>query len=72
MKDDPTITAVREARHRISESVHHDPRKLIEYYKQRQERHRKRLVSESTDKPGRDETAPSSTLPELPKTGITT
>jgi len=33
MKDDPTIEAVREARHRISEIVGHDPRKLVEHYR---------------------------------------
>ncbi len=48
MKDDPTIKAVRDARHRISEMVGHDPRKLVEYYRQLQERHRQRLVSQST------------------------
>ena len=45
MKEDPGIIAVREARHRISESVNHDPRKLVEYYQQLQERLRERLVS---------------------------
>ncbi len=48
MKDDPTIKAVREARHRISELVGHDPRKLVEHYRQLQERHRERLVSQPT------------------------
>jgi hypothetical protein len=47
MKDDPTIAAIREARHLISESVCHDPRKLVEYYRQLQQRHRERLVSRS-------------------------
>ncbi len=46
MKDDPTIQAVRDARHRISEAVGHDPRKLVEHYRQLQERHRERLVSQ--------------------------
>jgi hypothetical protein len=44
-KDDPTITALRDARHRISESVGHDPRKLVAYYRKLQERHRDRLVT---------------------------
>jgi hypothetical protein len=56
MKDDPTITAVREARHQISQSVGHDPRKLVEFYRRLQERHRKRLVSEGGDKGRTDET----------------
>lgn len=45
MKDDPTIQAVRDARHRISETVDHDPRKLVEYYRQLQERHHERLIA---------------------------
>ena len=49
MKDDPTIAAIRDARHRISQSVGHDPRKLVEHYRRLQERHSGRLVSQ--DKP---------------------
>lgn len=49
MKDDPVVQAVRDARHQISESVGHDPRKLVEYYRQRQEKHLDRLVSRRTD-----------------------
>ena len=37
MTEDPVIQAVREVRHRISESVDHDPHKLVAYYRQRQE-----------------------------------
>lgn len=44
MKDDPVIAAVREVRHRISESVDHDPYKLVAYYRQLQERRRDNLV----------------------------
>ena len=40
MRDDPVIDAVREVRHRISESVGHDPYRLVAYYRQRQERRR--------------------------------
>jgi hypothetical protein len=32
-KDDPTIKAVRDARHRISATVGHDLRKLVEHYR---------------------------------------
>jgi hypothetical protein len=46
-KEDPTIDAVRDARHQISESVAHDPRKLVEYYRRLQERHRERLITQS-------------------------
>jgi hypothetical protein len=50
MKDDPTIQAVREARSRISRMVGHDPRKLVEHYRQLQERHRERLVQPPTQR----------------------
>jgi hypothetical protein len=45
MRVDPTIAAVREVRHRISASVHHDPWELVEYYQRLQDRHRDRLVA---------------------------
>ena len=51
MKNDPTIKAVRDARHRISESVDHDPRKLVEHYRQLQKRHQDRLVTRPRQKP---------------------
>jgi hypothetical protein len=51
MKDDPTIQAVRDARRRISERAGHDPRKLVEHYRQLQDRHRDRLVSQPTPPP---------------------
>ncbi len=43
--DDPAIEAVRAVRRRISERFGHDPWKLVEYYRELQERHRDRLVS---------------------------
>ena len=49
MKDDPIIEAVRRVRHQISESVGHDPRKLLEYYRERQERYGGCLVSRESD-----------------------
>ncbi len=51
-KDDPTIKAVRDARHRISEMAGHDPRTLVERDRQLQERHRERLVSQPTQQSG--------------------
>ena len=42
MRDDPVIEVVREVRHRISESVGHDPHRLVAYYRQRQARRRNR------------------------------
>ena len=44
MKDDPTIVAIREARHKISASIDHDPSRLVEHYRALQKRHRERLV----------------------------
>ncbi len=51
MKDDPTITAIREVRHRISASVDHDPRKLVERYVKMQKRHGDRLISHTDSLP---------------------
>lgn len=51
MKDDPTIQAVRDARRRISAMVGHDPRKLVEYYRQLQERHHDRLAAQPHQPP---------------------
>ena len=53
-KDDPAIQAVREARHRISEAVEHDPRKLIEHYRQLQGRHRERIIAQPKQSSGTD------------------
>ena len=50
MKDDPVISSIRKARHQISASVGHDPHRLAEYYKSRQERHRDRVVSRTATK----------------------
>ncbi len=58
MKDDSTVQAVRDAGHQISKSVGHDPQKLVEYYRQRQESHRDRLVSrKSGESNSKDENA---------------
>ena len=44
MQDDPTIASIREVRHRISKQFDHDPKRLVEYYMQLQERHKDRLL----------------------------
>ncbi len=44
MKSDPTIDAIREVRHQISESVNHDAQKLVEHYRKLQERHADRVI----------------------------
>jgi hypothetical protein len=45
MMPDPTIDAIRQVRHRISESVGHDAQKLVEHYRKLQQRHSERLIS---------------------------
>jgi len=57
MSKDPVIDRVREIRHAISKEFGHDPRKLIDYYRKRGERHRRHtqeqqeaLTSESEQK----------------------
>ena len=49
MQDDPAIARVREVRHRISKQFDHDPKKLVEYYMQLQERHKDRLLDLARD-----------------------
>ena len=43
MKDDPTISRIREARRRISAQAGHDPKRLVEHYIRLQEKHKDRL-----------------------------
>lgn len=58
MKPDPALVEVREVRHRISASVEHDPRKLVEHYQRLQERHKERIVvSRNVEHTPRDESA---------------
>ena len=57
MQDDPAIASVREVRHRISQQYGHDPKKLVEYYIQLQEKHKNRLLEEVQSK--KPEVAPS-------------
>jgi len=51
MKADPAIDAIREIRHKISASVGHDARKLIEHYRQLQKRHPEKVLSRCTMNP---------------------
>lgn len=55
MKYDPIIQAVRDVRHQMSESVDHDPQKLLEYYRKRQERYGDRLICNQSDSPAPQE-----------------
>lgn len=50
IKDDPTITIIREIRHQISDRFHHDPKIIIEYYIELQKKYRDRLLKESSIK----------------------
>ncbi len=46
MKDDATITRIRQARHDISKRCGHDPKKVVGYYLKLQEKFRGRLLIE--------------------------
>jgi hypothetical protein len=46
-KDDPTITRIREARHRISEDCEHDPQKIVAYYVELQKKYQERVISDT-------------------------
>ena len=57
MKADPTIDAIREVRRQISEAVGHDARRLVQHYRQLQERHSDRVTTrnvEESDLKGQD------------------
>jgi len=43
MVEDPVIQHIRGIRQQISQEQEHDPRKLVEYYRQRQQGHPERL-----------------------------
>jgi len=47
---DPVIDEIRAIRHEISARVGHDPIKLVQYYRELQERHRERIVGTSPAK----------------------
>lgn len=49
MKDDATITRIRETRHGISERCGHDPRKVIEYYLELQKKYGGRLLTDEQE-----------------------
>jgi len=48
--DDPAIKEIRDVRHRISESVGHDPHKLIEHYIEMQKTFVRRLSERKEQK----------------------
>jgi len=50
MKPDPPIDEIRAVRHRISASVDHDPKRLVDYYRKLQKQHQERIVSRGAQK----------------------
>jgi hypothetical protein len=44
MQEDQAMAEIREARRQISEECHHNPQKLVSYYKELQLRHKDRLL----------------------------
>ena len=50
IKNDLTITQIREIRHQISERFNHDPKKIVEYYIEMQKKYKDRLLDEPTIK----------------------
>jgi hypothetical protein len=54
VKDDPTITRIREARRQISKEYGHDPQKIVEYYAELQKKYQDRIIRDSEE-----ETTPS-------------
>ncbi len=43
MQEDQVISRIREVRRQISEECDHDPRKLVSYYKELQQKHKDRM-----------------------------
>ena len=52
-KDDPTIERIRKARHEISETNQHDPRRLVDYYLELQKKYKERLQSSADVRPAK-------------------
>ena len=55
MKPDPVIDSIRAARHAISERCGHDPKRLLEYYQERQKALTERLVGHKREPVTEDE-----------------
>lgn len=51
-KDDPTIERIREARHRISDALGHDPKKLVDHYAELQKKYKERIVKDTDSEKG--------------------
>jgi len=57
MKNEDALGAVREARHQISESINHDSKNIVNYYKKLQSRHKERLISSPPTPSDKDKNA---------------
>lgn len=57
MKDDPVIAEIRRIRHDLSESVGHDPKRLVQFLQEQEKRHSERLVYLRSDPQKREEAA---------------
>ena len=44
MSEDQVISRIREVRRQISEECAHDPRKIVDYYKKLQQKHKERIL----------------------------
>jgi hypothetical protein len=49
MKDDPTITRLRQVRRSISEKFNHDPKKIVGHYIEIQKKHKARFVDRKNE-----------------------
>ena len=54
-QSDPPIDEIRAIRHRLSAEHGHDPRRLVEYYRETENRYRDRLISSPSEEPTVDE-----------------
>jgi hypothetical protein len=54
MKDDPTISKIRETRHNISENNSHSPQKIVDYYIELQGKYKDRLLKSSEEEEQRE------------------
>lgn len=52
MKNDPTIQRIRDARHKISEQFDHDPKRLVAYYIECQQKQTDRILKTEPNKSG--------------------
>ena len=49
IKDDPTISKIRETRHKISEENDHSAEKIVEYYIELQRKYQERLLKSTEE-----------------------